>query len=225
MTSPPPREATSAHGESINRGGAADDAQRAGGSVRRILRRRDAIGIIVGIVIGAGIYRAPPTVAGTTGDVGWLLVAWLLGGLISFAGALCYAELATKYPHAGGDYHFLTRAFGRRTSFLYAWARATVINPGAIALLAFVFGDYMASAMPAGPGTATWAIAIVVLLTVVNVVGSSQFPGGGDPPLSVRGGVTTPGVRTYQIWYRNAAVFCTPATFNLSNGYQITWTP
>ena len=141
------------------------------GTVRRILRRRDAIGIIVGIVIGAGIYRAPPTVAGTTGDVGWLMVAWLLGGLISFAGALCYAELATRYPHAGGDYHFLTRAFGRRTSFLYAWARATVINPGAIALLAFVFGDYMASAMPAGPATATWAIAIVVLLTVVNVVG------------------------------------------------------
>ena len=171
MRSPPPREMISAHGESIDRGGVADDAQRAGGTVRRILRRRDAIGIIVGIVIGAGIYRAPPTVAGTTGDVGWLLVAWLLGGLISFAGALCYAELATKYPHAGGDYHFLTRAFGRRTSFLYAWARATVINPGAIALLAFVFGDYMASAIPAGPGTASWAIAIVVLLTVVNVVG------------------------------------------------------
>ena len=172
MTSPPPRDGNPMRGESIRPAAiVAADVQPRANTVRRILRRRDAIGIIVGIVIGAGIYRAPPTVAGTTGDIGWLLVAWLLGGLISFAGALCYAELATKYPHAGGDYHFLTRAFGRRASFLYAWARAMVINPGAIALLAFVFGDYMASAWPTGPGTATWAIAIVVSLTVMNVVG------------------------------------------------------
>ena len=66
---------------------------------------------------------------------------------MSLAGALCYAELATAYPHAGGDYHFLTRAFGRHASFLYAWARATVINTGSIALLAFVFGDYMATVL------------------------------------------------------------------------------
>ena len=62
---------------------------------------------------------------------------------ISLIGALCYAELASTYPHAGGDYHFLTRAFGRDVSFLYGWARATVINTGSIALLAFVFGDYL----------------------------------------------------------------------------------
>ena len=68
---------------------------------------------------------------------------WIAGGVISLIGALCYAELATTYPHAGGDYHFLTRAYGRNVSFLYAWARATVINTGSIALLAFVFGDYM----------------------------------------------------------------------------------
>jgi amino acid transporter len=137
-----------------------------------LLRHRDAIAIIVGIVIGAGIFKTPSMVAGVTGDSGWLAVAWLLGAAVSLAGALCYAELATTYPHAGGDYHFLTRAWGQRTSFLYAWARATVINTGSIALLAFVFGDYMAKVVPLGAtGGALWAALIVVALTVVNIAG------------------------------------------------------
>jgi amino acid transporter len=138
---------------------------------RPLLRQRDAIAIIVGIVIGAGIYRTPPMVAGVTGDAAWMVVAWIAGALISLAGALCYAELATTYPHAGGDYHFLTRAFGRPLSFLYAWARGTVINPGSIALLAFVFGDYIANAFSMGQRRAPWAAAIVIALTVLNVVG------------------------------------------------------
>lgn len=133
-----------------------------------------AIAIIVGIVIGAGIFKTPSMVAGVTGDAGWLLVAWFLGGLISLAGALCYAELATTYPHAGGDYHFLARAFGKDISFLYAWAKATVINTGSIALLAFVFGDYMTKAINLGPySSAIWAVGIVVLLTIINLIGIS----------------------------------------------------
>lgn len=133
-----------------------------------------AIAIIVGIVIGAGIFKTPSMVAGVTGDAGWLLVAWFLGGLISLAGALCYAELATTYPHAGGDYHFLARAFGKDISFLYAWAKATVINTGSIALLAFVFGDYMTKAINLGPySSAIWAVGVVVALTVINLIGIS----------------------------------------------------
>jgi amino acid transporter len=137
-----------------------------------LLRRRDAIAIIVGIVIGAGIYKTPSMVAGVTGDAGWVIVAWALGAIVSLAGAMCYAELATAYPHAGGDYHFLTRAWGKNASFLYAWARATVINTGSIALLAFVFGDYMARVVRQGAaGGALWAAAMVVVLTVVNIGG------------------------------------------------------
>ncbi len=137
-----------------------------------LLRRRDAVAIIVGIIIGAGIFKAPSMVAAITGDAGWLVVVWIAGAAVSLIGALCYAELATTYPNAGGDYHFLTRAFGRHASFLYAWARATVINTGSIALLAFVFGDYMTRAVPALPlsGNA-WAAAIVVALTLNNLVG------------------------------------------------------
>lgn len=133
-----------------------------------------AMAIIVGIVIGAGIFKAPSMVAGVTGDAGWLLVAWLAGGVISLAGALCYAELATTYPHAGGDYHFLARAFGKPISFLYAWAKAMVINTGSIALLAFVFADYMSKAVNLGPySTAIWAIGVVLVLTLTNLIGLS----------------------------------------------------
>ena len=139
------------------------------GTPQPLLRSRDAIAIIVGIVVGAGIFKTPSMVAGVTGDVGWVVVAWVFGALLSLAGALCYAELATTYPHAGGDYHFLTRAFGRNPSFLYAWARATVINTGSIALLAFVFGDYMSKVVPLP--AAMWAATIVVILTLVNVIG------------------------------------------------------
>ena len=144
----------------------------------RCCGRADAIAIIVGIVVGAGIFKTPSMVAGVTGDVGWLIVAWVLGAVVSLAGALCYAELATTYPHAGGDYHFLTRAFGRHASFLYAWARATVINTGSIALLAFVFGDYMSKVLPLGnAGGAIWAAAIVVALTAINIAGLQASAG------------------------------------------------
>ena len=131
-----------------------------------------AMALIVGIVIGAGIFKTPSMVAGITGDVGWWMVIWLLGALVSLMGALCYAELCTAYPHAGGDYHFLHRAFGRHVSFLYAWARASVINTGSIALLAFVFGDYFSQVWPWGThGNAYWAFAIVVSLTAINIWG------------------------------------------------------
>lgn len=131
-----------------------------------------AITIIVGIVVGAGIFKTPSLVAGVTGDTGWALSAWVLGGVISLIGALCYAELATAYPHAGGDYHFLSRAYGRHTSFLYAWAKATVINTGSIALLAFVFGDYVSALINLGEhSSAIWATLIVLLLTATNLAG------------------------------------------------------
>jgi amino acid transporter len=144
--------------------------ERAAGAPLPLLRLRDGVAILVGIVVGAGIFKTPSMVAGVTADPGWALAAWILGAIVSLAGALCYAELACAYRHAGGDYHFLTRAYGRDASFLYAWARATVINTGAIALLAFVFGDYVTTLVPAIPAAA-WAGGIVVALAVVNVAG------------------------------------------------------
>lgn len=136
-----------------------------------------AIALIVGLVVGAGIFKAPSVVAELIADPVWMFGAWLAGGLVSVIGALCYAELASAYPHAGGDYHFLGRAYGRPLSFLFAWARFTVITTGSIALLAFIFGDYLQLLLPlpglsAHLGSALYAAAIVLLLTRINLHGT-----------------------------------------------------
>jgi amino acid transporter len=112
------------------------------GQPRATLRGRDVLALTVGIIIGAGIFRTPSLVAGASGSEAALLIAWVAGGLLSIIGALCYAELASAYPNVGGDYHFLSRAYGQRLAFLYAWARLAVIQTGSIALLAYIFGEF-----------------------------------------------------------------------------------
>jgi amino acid transporter len=143
---------------------------------RAVLGLRGVIALIVGVVIGAGIFKAPAMVAGMTGNTTWMFGAWVLGGIMSLIGALCYAELTTAYSHAGGDYHFLYRAYGRSVSFLFGWARFSVITTGSIALLAFVFGDYMSQVLPLNMFGAAWssslyAAAIVIVLSWVNLRG------------------------------------------------------
>jgi amino acid transporter len=139
---------------------------------RRVLSVFDGVMIIVGIIIGGGIFTFPPLVAGMTGSVQWMFGAWLTGAALALVGALCYAELATTFPNAGGDYHFLTRAYGRDLSFFFAWARVLVITTGSIALLAFVFGDYMSRVLALGSQSSViYAALIVVALTAVNIAG------------------------------------------------------
>lgn len=144
------------------------------GIPQQIIGLREAIALIVGIVIGAGIFKAPAMVAGMTGSAEWMFGAWLLGGLMSLIGALCYAELATAYSHTGGDYHFLCRAYGRSIGFLYGWARFSVITTGSIALLAFVFGDYMNQVWPldgigALSGSTLYAAISIIALALINM--------------------------------------------------------
>jgi basic amino acid/polyamine antiporter, APA family len=142
---------------------------------RAVLGLRDAIGLIVGTVVGVGIFRTPSLVAEHAGSTSVALLAWLAGGLVSLLGALCYAELASTYPNTGGDYHYLTRAFGPRLGFLFAWARLSVVQTGAIALLAFVLGDYAAETLRLGPwGSPLCAAVIVVVLTATNIAGVRQ---------------------------------------------------
>ena len=83
----------------------------------------------MGIIIGSGIYKTSPLVAGSLAGTGWLLGVWLLGGLLSLVGALCYAELANAYPQEGGDYVYLTQALGRKLGFLFAWAQLWIVRP------------------------------------------------------------------------------------------------
>lgn len=139
---------------------------------RRLLSVFDAVMITMGIVIGAGIFSAPALVAQLTGSAPGTLAAWALGGVLSLIGALCYAELASSYPSRGGDYAFLTRAYGRDFSFFYAWARIMVITTGSIALLGFVLGDYLTSLLDLGRhSSALYAAGAVCVLTALNLAG------------------------------------------------------
>jgi len=145
---------------------------------KRVVTVVDAIGITIGIVVGAGIFSLPSLVAGNAQSEWTVLLAWTLGGAASFIGALVYAELATTFPHAGGDYHFLRRAFGSRIGFLFAWARMSVIQTGSMALLAFVFGDYASRIAPLGAySSSIYAAGLLVLLTGLNILGVRQGTG------------------------------------------------
>lgn len=185
------------------------------GHPRPVLGRREAFAITIGIVVGAGIFRTPSLVAGASSGEAAMLLAWVVGGALSLVGALCYAELASTYPQAGGDYAYLRRAYGPRPAFLYAWARLAVIQTGSIVLLAYVVGDYARQILDLGPWSpALYAAATVLLLTALNWLGVRQgtglqtvltvlevlglglvivaglllAPGGADVPLPVAGG-------------------------------------
>jgi len=142
---------------------------------RPLLGLRETVTLIVGVVVGAGIFKAPALVADMTGGAPWMFLAWALGGVVSLIGALCYAELCTAYAHAGGDYHFLHRAYGRGLAFLFGWARYAVITTGSIALLAFVFGDYLQQVLPLSgvpaSGATFYAAAAVLALALLNLAG------------------------------------------------------
>ena len=138
----------------------------------QVLSLGDATAIIVGLIVGAGIFGTPSIVAGAVESPALFVAAWIAGGVISLIGALCYAELATAFPSAGGEYHFIGRAYGRSLAFLYGWARMTVVVAGSIAVFAYLFGDYMSRVIPLGPqSSAIWAALIVTVLTLVNWAG------------------------------------------------------
>jgi amino acid transporter len=137
----------------------------------------DSVCIIVGIIVGAGIYETAPTIAQGVGSWNALVLIWAVGGVLSLAGALCYAELATTYPEEGGECVYLRRAYGRWAGFLFAWAQVLVIRPGSIAAMAFPFARYaqaITSDEPVPDGaqsTVLIACVAIVILTVINLVG------------------------------------------------------
>jgi basic amino acid/polyamine antiporter, APA family len=143
------------------------------GNPKRHLSVLYVVFLAVGMVVGAGIFKSPALVADSSGSANAIYGAWLLGGFISLIGALCYGELATAFPNAGGDYFFLSKAYGERVGFLFAWARITIINTGSIALLGFVIGDYLNRVWDLGAhGPALYAFASVVIMTVFNLRGT-----------------------------------------------------
>ncbi len=143
--------------------------------VKKGLSVGDAVAILVGVVVGIGIFGFPPLVAMNAPSAAAYMGLWVAGGLVMLVGALCYAELGSSYPDAGGEYAFLGRAWGADIALLFAWARCSIIQTGAIAAVAFIFGDYAQVLLPLGEhGPAIYAAAVVAALTVLNVLGSME---------------------------------------------------
>lgn len=132
----------------------------------------DAVSIIVGIVVGTAIFKSSTLVFQNVSGPWQAMGVWLLGGGLCLCGALCYAELATTYPRNGGDYEYLSRAFGRPMGFLFGWAQLTVILTGSIGAMAYVLADYAVPLWNLSPGSTAWvAAATVVIMTTLNMPG------------------------------------------------------
>jgi len=135
----------------------------------------DSTCMIVGIIVGVGIYMSAPIVAGSMGSWQGMLTIWLVGGIVAMCGALCYGELAGTYPQHGGEYVYLSRAYGPWAGFLFGWAKLFIIRPGNIALAAFTFARYAKTlCAPLEGWEPLCAAAAVTVLTVVNILGVTE---------------------------------------------------
>lgn len=149
--------------------------QPSGSRPLRALSIIDGAIFLIGVVVGIGIFKTPALVAANVPNDAAFYGVWLLGGLVMLVGALCYAELGSANPDAGGEYRYLTLAYGKPVGLLFAWARGTVIQTGAIAAVAFVYGEYASVILPLGGyGTAIHAALAVIALTGLNVLGTPQ---------------------------------------------------
>ena len=111
-------------------------------SLARRLGFWSAIGVVVGLAIGSGIFRTPASIAARVPDPLAMLGVWLVGGVISLCGALSVAELSAAMPHTGGWYVYLREAWGRLPAFLFGWAQLILLRGAVIGGIAAVFGEY-----------------------------------------------------------------------------------
>jgi len=149
---------------------------RPGHKLDRSLRERDLLYLFIGSVIGSGIFLTPSLILRQLGgSVGYSLLIWLLGGVLSLLGALTYAELAAANPEAGGLYCYIRDAFGRLSAFLYGWSLLLVIASATIAALAHAFTAYLQEIIPLSPaGHFIVPIFMIVTVTTVNIWGTRK---------------------------------------------------
>jgi APA family basic amino acid/polyamine antiporter len=140
----------------------------------RTLGFRDLLFIVIGGVIGSGIFRSPGTVLEQVdGGIAPALIIWFVGGVLSLLGALTYGELSATNPAAGGLYVYIRDAFGRFPAFLFGWTFFTVISSGSIAALAVVFTEYFVQIVPLTNWMAkALTVGIIAVMTIVNVIGT-----------------------------------------------------
>jgi amino acid transporter len=138
----------------------------------RALGLGDATLLVIGCIVGVGIFRTAGTIAGHIPSPTLILALWGFGGVLSLCGALCYAELAAMFPKSGGDYIYITKIYGPFWGFLFGWTKLFVERTGTIAILGFVFAEYLGGVLGYDATATRWVAAVaVVLLTLVNVCG------------------------------------------------------
>jgi APA family basic amino acid/polyamine antiporter len=142
----------------------------------RTLRLRDLLFLFIGSVIGSGIFLTPGLILRQlNGSVGFSLLVWVVGGVLSLLGALTYAELSATNPEAGGLYCFIRDGFGRMPAFLYGWSLFLVIASGSVAALARAFTRYLAEIVPLSASGATIVSVVMIgVVTAVNVWGTRK---------------------------------------------------
>jgi basic amino acid/polyamine antiporter, APA family len=151
------------------RGGSGIDGQAA----PRALGLDSAAALVVGEIIGVGIFLTPAEMARGLGAPFWVLVVWLVVGAAVFCGSLCYGELAARYPEAGGGYVYLREAWGPGLAFLYGWKSLLVMDPGLTAALAAGLGRYAAALVPLGDlGQKAVAMGSILLLALLSALGA-----------------------------------------------------
>ncbi|MEP6714115.1 MAG: amino acid permease, partial [Terriglobia bacterium] len=162
--------------------------------LKRDLGLAAALAIVIGTVIGSGIFRVPQAMINSVGSVRMVFLVWVVGGALSLAGALTYAELAAAMPGAGGEYVYLTEAYGPLWGFLYSWTQMWVAKSGSIATLATAFFEYTAHFLPQfervwfvlGPVSIKYgqvfAMVLILLLGLINYLGVKI---GGEVQIAV----------------------------------------
>ncbi|MCP3982297.1 MAG: amino acid permease [bacterium] len=148
---------------------------RGRGGLKQVLGAADAGWLVAGCMIGAGMFYTPGLVVGSLPSAGWVLAAWIVGGMLAVCGAAVYAELGARLPRAGGDYQFLKHSFGPAWGFLTGWASFTVTFSAAVAAMVIVGVRYLDSALGnAAPPWLTWVAPplIVLALTAANTAGA-----------------------------------------------------
>ncbi len=133
----------------------------------------DSTLLVAGTVIGSGIFLVPADITRQVGSPGWLLLAWIIGGVMTLMAASSYGELAAMMPRAGGQYVYLREAYGPLVGFLYGWTLFLVIQTGSIAAVAVAFARFLGLLAPAVTGWVQQAVAVavIVLLTAINIRG------------------------------------------------------
>ncbi len=192
--------------------------------LRRELRLGGSVAMIVGIVIGSGIFLGVNRVAAGTGSVSLMLLVWVLAGLMTLMGALCYAELGTMMPKAGGEYVFLRKGMGALPAFLSGWTAFTINMAGSAAALALIFAEQLDALKPAGFehlvserfSYSLTAIGLILVLSIVNYFGV-KYGGRVQSTFAILKGVLIVGLAIAAISFAGDAVGDTSGFFGQNN--------